>query len=100
MLNDKSVQGAKTTGKIQQGCSTFLGQSYSYEDSDGTTAEVVLYFTAHRNFKIASTTLLNNNNRDNKLKKSHMHSKSTPIYLDYNRMKTIQSFLFEYKNAF
>lgn len=81
--------------------SKFLGQSDYYEDSDGTTAAAVLNFTAYRNFKIASATLFNNNNnRNNKVKKSHMHSKLIPIYLDHNRMKTIHNFLFEYKNAF
>lgn len=29
-----------------------------------------------------------------------MHSEFIPIYLDYNRMKTIYNLLFEYKNAF
>lgn len=34
------------------------------------------------------------------MKKSHTQSKFVPIYLVYNRTKTIYDFLFEYKNTF
>ena len=70
--------------------SKFLGQSNDYEDSDGTTAELVLYFTAHRNFKIASTTLFNSNNNRNNKEVTHAqqtHSHLSRLQQDENHIQ-------------